>query len=308
MIQNNYINIVVNKQNSSKLFKILNKTFNIGEIIEVPIYLLTKCSHYKITAKCDVCGKEKIISYQKYNCNIQKYGLYTCNNLCAQIKNKLTSVEKFGVEHFSKTEKFKSKLRKNKPIKIKIIKDLEYYKEYAKKMKSIKLSKYGNENYNNKEKNKKTCLEKYGVENVFQLETIKNKIRETNLKKYGVEYPSQSKEILIKILNSRHKNMDYNISIFIKFKYQVRKLTLKNKNKLFKNWDGYDYYDREYIKNNFSHKSGNKYYPTIDHKKSVLYCFKNNIPVEECADIKNLCITTRSNNSKKHSNNELIIQ
>jgi hypothetical protein len=42
---------------------------------------------------------------------------------------------------------------------------------------------------------KKTCLEKYGVVNVFQLEIIKEKIIETNLVKYGVENPTYSNEI-----------------------------------------------------------------------------------------------------------------
>ena len=42
---------------------------------------------------------------------------------------------------------------------------------------------------------KKTCLEKYGVENLFQLEITKGKIIETNLKKYGVENPTYSNEI-----------------------------------------------------------------------------------------------------------------
>ncbi len=43
--------------------------------------------------------------------------------------------------------------------------------------------------------NKKNLLEKYGVNNVFQLKNIKEKIKLTNLEKYGVENPSQSKEI-----------------------------------------------------------------------------------------------------------------
>jgi len=39
-----------------------------------------------------------------------------------------------------------------------------------------------------------TNLERYGVENVYQSETIKEKIKETNLKNIGVEYNTQSKE------------------------------------------------------------------------------------------------------------------
>ncbi len=44
-------------------------------------------------------------------------------------------------------------------------------------------------------KAKITNLEKYGVENVFQSEKIKDIIIETNLKKYGVSSPMMSKEI-----------------------------------------------------------------------------------------------------------------
>ncbi len=48
------------------------------------------------------------------------------------------------------------------------------------------------------EKYKKTCLEKYNVENIFQLDSIKEKSKETCLKKYGCEYAVQNKEILEK--------------------------------------------------------------------------------------------------------------
>ena len=46
---------------------------------------------------------------------------------------------------------------------------------------------------NNKNmKYKNTCLQKYGVENLFNSTDIKNKIKITNLAKYGVEYSTQS--------------------------------------------------------------------------------------------------------------------
>ncbi|MGB1097303.1 MAG: DUF7487 domain-containing protein, partial [Acholeplasmataceae bacterium] len=41
---------------------------------------------------------------------------------------------------------------------------------------------------------KKTFLEKYGVENSFQNEKVKQKIKNTNLEKYGVKNPSQCEE------------------------------------------------------------------------------------------------------------------
>ena len=47
-------------------------------------------------------------------------------------------------------------------------------------------------------KTKQTNLKKYGVENVFQNETIKNKIKQTNHKKYGEDYFSKTKEYITK--------------------------------------------------------------------------------------------------------------
>ena len=48
------------------------------------------------------------------------------------------------------------------------------------------------------EKAKATNLEKYGVENVFQLKSVKEKIKETCLEKYGTEHHLQNGEILEK--------------------------------------------------------------------------------------------------------------
>jgi rubredoxin len=54
-------------------------------------------------------------------------------------------------------------------------------------------------------KTKKNNLEKWGVENPFQLEEIKEKIKRTNLEKWGVENPSQNQEINKKIKESISK-------------------------------------------------------------------------------------------------------
>lgn len=43
---------------------------------------------------------------------------------------------------------------------------------------------------------------KYGVTNVWQMESVKQKSKQTNLKKYGVEYPTQNKHII----DIRNKN------------------------------------------------------------------------------------------------------
>lgn len=48
------------------------------------------------------------------------------------------------------------------------------------------------------EKTKKTNLDKYGVENVFQSQEIKNKIKDKLIKSYGVDSPLKSEQILNK--------------------------------------------------------------------------------------------------------------
>lgn len=46
---------------------------------------------------------------------------------------------------------------------------------------------------------KKTFMNKYGVDNPFRLDSVKEKIKETNLERYGVEYIAQSEEIKTKV-------------------------------------------------------------------------------------------------------------
>lgn len=65
------------------------------------------------------------------------------------------------------------------------------YKDY---LKSCKYNYYSCSQKCAYGKNIKTCLEKYGVENVNQSEIVKNKIIETCLKKYNVKYYLQTDE------------------------------------------------------------------------------------------------------------------
>jgi len=80
-----------------------------------------------------------------------------------------------------------------------------------------RITNNGNDKYycNNKEcineKRKLSLNEKYGVDNVFQLNEIKDKIKETNLEKYGSDNPHKNIEIIKKceITNIKkygHKN------------------------------------------------------------------------------------------------------
>lgn len=57
------------------------------------------------------------------------------------------------------------------------------------------LEKYGGFVVADTDKMKKAMIKKYGVENPFQSEEIKEKIRKNNLEKYGVENNSQRKDV-----------------------------------------------------------------------------------------------------------------
>lgn len=91
---------------------------------------------------------------------------------------------------------------------------------------------------------------------------------------------------------------------YIIYRKLVRRYTERNKKQLYENWDGFDYYDNEYIKENVSLNHVDRSYPSIDHKISVYNGFLNDINPKELSDISNLCITKRSINSSKGSKNE----
>lgn len=156
------------------------------------------------------------------------------------------------------------------------------------KTKNTLLSLYGDENYNNKEKNIKTCIKKYGVKNVFQNDKIINKIREKLIKKgYRVNE------------NDYTKFVNYHKKCMSLTQINIRKYKFKQ------DWNGIDYYDGEYIKDNYNlYTPHNENYPNIDHKISIIYGFLNGISVEEISSINNLCFTKRKHNMSKKCKTE----
>lgn len=161
----------------------------------------------------------------------------------------------------------------------------------------------------NKNRNQ-TWNKKYGGHPLNNNE-IKKKIIEKNNDKYGCDYFFQSKEFLenqeIKIKSKETSILngyilpDDLLEPFDRYKRTCRKLTYRIKKEIFENWNGYDYYDGEYIKDYLSLHNLDKKYPTIDHKISIFYGFMNNISEEEICSIDNLCITKRSINSAKRT-------
>ena len=174
---------------------------------------------------------------------------------------------------------------------------------------------------------KQTNMLRYGVENVSYLDEIKKIISEkgresffsgkekrdkTNLERYGCINPFQNQDIidqnLIKCKNTKIKNgrniADEFLSDFYIYEKNVTNLTRKNKKLLLKNWDGYDYYDGEYIKDNFNLKHTDSSYPNVDHKISIKHGFENDIEPNIIADISNLCVTKKKINVIKSGKTE----
>ena len=118
--------------------------------------------------KCPICGQD-VKTFKNFNQGFTTYCSPTCAQMDPQVrlKNHNTNVERYGDN---------------------------YRKKQNTKTLQTKLKKYGCSSYNNKEKYKQTCLDKYGVDNPTKLESIKNKIVETNLKKYGAPYKILTKE------------------------------------------------------------------------------------------------------------------
>jgi len=278
MIITKEIEITLNPANIQHFKNLGYENLKRGNKLTITVEHLNNGSHSIVRVKCDVCGTEKELTYRFYVKSMKKYGTYACSSKCGQDKVKKTCLEK-----------------------------------------------YGDKNYRNEDKYKETCFKKYGVENVSQLKEIQVKRKETMVERYGVEYYVLSEDFLEKyeqtsLINygtihpmSSDKMKDIMKEYYINngfivetdefqlYKNKVYNLTKKVKNELLNSWDGYDYYDYEYIKDNFNLNGGHREYPTIDHKYTISEGFKNNIPAEELANINNLCFTKRSIISKKYN-------
>lgn len=128
---------------------------------------------------CVVCGG-------KVKLRDQMTGFFkTCSKKCAandigrNIKIQNTSLARYGVNNYLKSQK---------------------YKTFCKEQKNILGYRPGA--FNTPE-NKMSIIKKYGVDNVFQSNEIKNKIKLTNIKKYGVDNPQQNKQIREKTRNTQ---------------------------------------------------------------------------------------------------------
>lgn len=140
-----------------------------------------------------------------------------CKTCMEDLNNnaKKTNIKKYGVEYHMKTEKSKINQR-NKA------------KQANEKRRKTCIEKYGVDNvYKTKsaqDKYKQTCLTRYGEDNPNKNKEIRRKTEQTNIERYGVKAPLQSTEIQQKLINT---NMErYGVECV----FQSEKIKTKIKN------------------------------------------------------------------------------
>lgn len=331
--------IIKNKQAQTYYQNKFSVECEVGKSVKLSIQKLNLNCHINVRVKCELCNDEKNIDYCKYNSNKKNYGFYSCKKCSntkrketmnkkynvdnpsqilenrnersewmksAEFKNKSknTLISKYGVDSFSKTNEFKVKL-----IDINNNRTSEQKQRILEKISNTVLDKFGTKHYflsdDYKKKSKETFLLKYGNEIYANTENFKTKIKESMIINLGVDNPFKSDKVKAKIITTKILKgiiNDYTKIDKVTFKNYCRKidiLTKRNKIELLNNWDGTDFYDGADISKNFKLSNKHKNYPTIDHKISKFEGFIKKLTTENMSNIDNLCITTRSNNSKK---------
>ena len=170
-------------------------------------------------SKCE-CGND---------CNFKslRYGYFKyCSSKCSSSNNntiemrKQTKLERYGDANYVNVEKSKQtwKSKSESDMCDIIEKRIETNKERygiskftnRELSKQTKLERYGDINYTNRELNKDTVNERYGCDNVFQNDTIKQKIKETNNDRYGVDHFMKSDVAKDIIESNKLKSIEFN--------------------------------------------------------------------------------------------------
>ncbi len=277
MIISKEVEITVGSKNYTSLEnKYGLKNLNPGDVIKIPIDKLSKGSNFVVKISCDYCGDILVVPYKRFNLRTKDIRKYACSKVdCSNQKIKDVCLVKYGVENPFQSEFVKNKTKESL--------NLKYGVSHPMQSDEIK----------NKIKN--TCFEKYGVTNYMKTEECKEKIRETCTLKYGVDHSSKTKEGQEKRKNTRISNgsqlPDHLVEPYRLYRREVDKIYNRKRKEILENWDGIDYYDGEYIRDNFSLPCSDRNYPSYDHKISSYYGFLNNIPPNIIGDISNVCIT-----------------
>lgn len=180
-------------------------------------------SGYSKTCKNKHC-QAKECQHRREKTMVKKYGV-TSNLLKDDniIKAKNSIIEKYGVDNVFKLESCQKEIQKK--IKEKYGGMGAASKVIYEKIQQTNIQKYGYENnFQNpivqakshsleaKERQKQTCLRKYGVEFTGQAEIKKQHTKETLLDRYGVDHISKCKKFYAKSIETKRMNGTLNSS------------------------------------------------------------------------------------------------
>lgn len=208
----------------------------------------------KIIFNCQKCGVEVKKEYRRWDENfpycstcsrkeksLQKYG--TDNPFQAEEvkeKIKITNLKKYGVENPNQAESIINK-RKQTNLKKYGKESYTQTEEYKKKVKKLDASR-------RLEKTRKTLVEKYGVENPFQIKKAREKHKQSMILNHNVEFPLQIKKAKEKAkqTNIQKYGEDYAKKISKEAQFNRVKKRLENDVELLVSLDEYEGADKTY--------------------------------------------------------------
>jgi len=173
MIKEKELKILITRRNKKYY---INKGYDCKEInkeIKVSLEDVNPSSRIKITAICEICDEEKIISLNKYTENVKRGGYYGCKK-CSRLKFKETNLKLYGVDNPMKVKEIQEKVEKT---------NMERYNVKTTLLDPI-----------TKEKIRKTIKDKYDVDEILSNKEIREKGKMTLLSKYGVDHFSKTND------------------------------------------------------------------------------------------------------------------
>lgn len=182
--------------------------------------------HYR---KCKFCGKE-------FPINRPSDSKQCCSKECTEKLREKTMVDRYGVTHALKSDKFLKKSEETQLARYGV-KHASQNKDVKAKAASTFLSKYGVTTpflmSDFQSKSRETCLERYGVEFTSQIPGRTERVQETNLRKYGSKFPLGNKDIADKL--RYHMTSKYGVPYYCMTDEcrSKQKQTISSVNKLF---------------------------------------------------------------------------
>jgi hypothetical protein len=238
----------------------------------------------------DRYGVENPFQIKEVIHNIQKKNKKNIDSINA--KRKETFIKRYGVDNPSKIPAVINKLKnKSSAILLKSSTDMkDRWKDSAIRAEYIA-------------KRNQAILAIYGVDNVFKLPAIKDKIKETIYRKYGVYNIAYSNYKRALMIAQGHWLPKEKRSEYANYKLMVQQETRKWAKELVEGWMlffGTCYYTGE----DLLLDQGRGKQPSIDHKISMIYGYRNNISPEKIGHSNNLCVCSFSINAIKNFRTE----